>query len=101
MQVRLVTADHISVVDLRHIKSDHADKKGRTVDPVRSTLKPVLSGHSQKGQKWVFKTNYCLMQVKSIAECSPWSILQYFRPTLSYHMALRPFYCIFLSGRLR
>ena len=25
------------------------------------------------------KTNYCLMQVKSIAECSKGSILQYFR----------------------
>ena len=28
------------------------------------TVKPVLSGHSKK------KTNYRLMQVKSIAECS-------------------------------
>ena len=26
--------------------------------------------HSQKDRKLVFKTNYCLMQVKSIAECS-------------------------------
>ena len=41
------------------------------------TVKPVLSGHLKK------KTNYRLMQVKSIAECSPsecskGSILQYF-----------------------
>ena len=34
------------------------------------TVKPALNGHSQKDQKLVFKTNYCLMQVKSIAECS-------------------------------
>ena len=34
------------------------------------TVKPVLSGHS-KDQKLVFKNNYRLMQVKSIAECSP------------------------------
>ena len=33
------------------------------------------------------------MQVKSI--------LQYFRPALSYHMALRLLFCIFLSCRLR
>ena len=46
------------------------------------TVKPVQNGHSQKYPKLVFKTNYCLMQVKSIAECSPWSILQYFRPSL-------------------
>ena len=29
-----------------------------------------------------FMTNGGLMKVKSIAECSPWSILQYFRPVL-------------------
>ena len=33
---------------------------------------------SQKDQKLVFKTNYCFMKVKSIAECSKGSILQYF-----------------------
>ena len=43
-----------------------------------STVKPVLSGHSQKDQKWVFKTNYRLMQFKSIAECSTGSILHTF-----------------------
>ena len=31
-----------------------------------STVKPVLSGHSKEDQKLVFKTNYHLMQVKSI-----------------------------------
>ena len=36
------------------------------------------NGHSQKDGKLVFKTNYRLMQVKSIAECSKGSILQYF-----------------------
>ena len=28
--------------------------------------KPVLTDHSQKDQNLVFKTNYCLMQLKSI-----------------------------------
>ena len=41
------------------------------------------------------------MQVKSIAECSKGSILQYFRPSLSYHFPLRPLFCLFLSDRLR
>ena len=31
--------------------------------------------HSQKCLKLVFKTNYCLMQVKSIAECSEHSAI--------------------------
>ena len=62
-------------------------------------VKPVLSGHSKRRKKLVFKANYRLMQVKSIAECS--SILQYFRPKLSYHLLLRPLFCQFLGGRLR
>ena len=35
-----------------------------------NTVKPVLSGYSKKEQKLFFKTDYRLMQVKSIAECS-------------------------------
>ena len=41
------------------------------------------------------------MQVKSIAEWSLWSILQYFRPSLSYHLSLRSLFCLFLSRCLR
>ena len=33
----------------------------------RNTVKPVLSGHSKQDQKLVFKTDYRLMQVESIA----------------------------------
>ena len=63
--------------------------------------KSCLRGHSKKKTKIVFKTDYHLMQVKNIAEFSPWSILQYFRPSLSYHLPLRPVLCLFLSSRLR
>ena len=51
-----------------------------------------------KDKKLVFKTNYPLMQVKTIAECSKRSILQYFRPSLSYHLSLRSLFCLFLRG---
>ena len=44
----------------------------------------------------VFKTNYRLVLVKSITE---WSILQYFRPSLTYKLSLRSLFCLFLSGR--
>ena len=56
-----------------------------------------------KAPKIGFKNwpNYHLMQVKSIAECSKGSILQYFRPSLSYHLSLRSLFCLFLSGHLR
>ena len=56
---------------------------------LESTVKTVLRGHSKRRQKIVFKTDYHFMQVKSIAECSKGSILQYFRPSLSYHLSLR------------
>ena len=53
--------------------------------------------YSQKDQYLVFKTNYDSMQVRSIAECSNGSILQYYRPSLSYQLSLRPLFCLFLS----
>ena len=43
-----------------------------------SYSKTRLKRPLKKGPKLGFKTNYCLMQVKSIAECSKGSILQYF-----------------------
>ena len=49
----------------------------------------------------VHKTDYHFMQVRGIAECSKGSILQCFQPSLSYHLSLRPLFCLFLSDRLR
>ena len=53
------------------------------------TVKPVLSSHSKRRPNMVIKPDYRLMQVKSIAECS--KILQYLRPSLSYHLSLSIF----------
>ena len=61
----------------------------------QDTVKPVLSGHTERRQKMVFKTDYRIMQVKRIAECSDGSILQYFRPSLSYHLSFRHPFCLF------
>ena len=49
----------------------------------KSTVKPVLSGHSKVHKTMVLNTDHGLMQVKSIAECSKGGILQYFSPALS------------------
>ena len=64
-------------------------------------IKPITNDHFQKGKKMVFNTNYCLMQVKSIEECSTGSILQYIRPSLSYHFFIKIFVLSILSGCLR
>ena len=45
---------------------------------VASTVKLDLSDHSKVDKTKILKTNGSLMKVKSIAECSPWSIQQYF-----------------------
>ena len=42
------------------------------------SCKTCLSGHSKIDKTKILMTNGSLVTVKSIAECSPWSILQYF-----------------------
>ena len=42
------------------------------------TVKPVQNDHSKIDKTKILMTNGGLMHVESIAECSPWSILQYF-----------------------
>ena len=39
-----------------------------------TTVKRVLSGHSKRRPKLVFKTNYRLMKVKSIADCNTFDL---------------------------
>ena len=46
-------------------------------------------------------TNGSLMQVESIAECSPWSILQYFWPAFSNNQSYLPILLFFLRDHLR
>ena len=53
------------------------------------TVKPVLSSHSKIDKTKTLMTNGSLMKVKSIAEFSPWSILQYFWPALSNNQPLK------------
>ena len=48
-----------------------------------NAVKHVLSGHLKIDKTKVFMENGSLMKVECIAECSPWSILQYFWPALS------------------
>ena len=48
------------------------------VEKSDDTVKPVLGGHSKIDKTNNLMTNGSLMKVESIAECSTWSILQYF-----------------------
>ena len=44
-------------------------------------------------------TDGSLMKVESIAECSPWSILQYFWPALNDNWSWKESFGLFESGR--
>ena len=67
------------------------------------TVKPVLSGHSKRRLKLVFKTDYRLWNNAGQKYCRMLQVehLQFFLPSLSYHLSLRSLFCLFLSGRLR
>ena len=52
-----------------------------------------------KRPKIGFQAQLSLHAVKHLAECSKGSILQYFQPSLSYHLSLRSLFCLFLSSR--
>ena len=57
------------------------------------TFKPVLRGHSKRTPKIGFQYHLSLNAGQKY--CRMLSILQYFRPSLSYHFPLRPFLSTF------
>ena len=46
----------------------------------------------------ILMTNVGLMNVKSITECSPWNILQYFLPASRDNWSWKLIFCLFDSG---
>ena len=73
----------------------------RTQLTKRKNGRTCLKWPLYKRPQFVSNTNSRFMQVKNIAKCSNGSILQYFRPSLSYNLSLRSLFCLFLSGHLR
>ena len=67
----------------------------------RVTVKPALSGHSKRRPKIGFQDRLSLNDGQKYCRMLQESILQYFRPSLSYFLSLRLLFCQFLSGRLR
>ena len=70
--------------------------QGKVVIKGKYTVKSVLSGHSKIDNAKILMTNGSLMKVESIAECSPWSILQYFWPALNDNRSWKPILVFFL-----
>ena len=67
-----IVGNHMSRLKCFKQSSDH------WCTNVLGTVKPVLNNHSKVDKTNIVMKNGRLMKVKSIAECSHWSILQYF-----------------------
>ena len=74
--------------------------KGQKLIEILTTVKPVSSGHSKRRPKIGFHDLLSLNASQKYCRMLQESILQYFRPSLSYHLSLKPLFCIFLSDRL-
>ena len=61
--------------------------------------KPCVKRPLKTGKTKILMTNGGLMKVKSITECSPWCILQYFWPALSNNWSWKPIFSLFERGR--
>ena len=68
------------------------------VTTTENTVKAVLSNHSKVKKKTKIGFQDWLSLNAGQKYCS---ILQYFWPSLSYHLSLRSLFCLFLSGCLR
>ena len=75
-------------------KSNSHTKHVQILKYSKTCVKCLLKNRQIK----ILMTNGSLMKVKSIAECSPWSILQYFLPALSDNWSLKPIFGLFESG---
>ena len=64
-----------------------------------TTVKTVLSSHSKRRQKIGCQDRLSLNAGQKYCRMLQESILQYFQPSLSYHLSLRPLFCLVLSGR--
>ena len=67
----------------------------------RFTVKPVLSDNSKRSPKIGFQNQLSLNAGQKYCRMLQESILQYVRPSLTYHLSLRPLFCLILCGHLR
>ena len=75
----------------RHVQRKLVKQYKHLIRYRKTCVKRPLSRRPQIG----FQDQLMLNAGQSIAECSEGSILQYFRPSLSYHLSLRYFFFIF------
>ena len=92
---------HMKYDVLRAMTLKIDEKKKASSELLICTTKPVLSGHSKRRLNIVFSDRFSLNAGEKYCRMFQESILQYLRPSLSYHLSLRPLFCLLLSGRVR
>ena len=83
------------------LKLKSAWKPAKSDKSLCCTVKPVLSCHLKLDKTKVLMENGSLMKIKSTAECSLWSILQYFWPALSDNRQWKPIFDVLLEWPLK
>ena len=71
------------------------------VNHIKLYSKTCVKWPLSKRPKIVFQDQLLLNAGQKYCRSSKGSILQYFRPSISYHLSLRSLFFLFLSGRLR
>ena len=68
---------------------------------IPDTVKPVLSVNSKGRTKIGFQDRLSVNAGQKYCRMLQESILQYFLPSISCHLSVRPLFCLFSSGCLR
>ena len=89
--------------DKTEILMDHSEKGLQKWDGrcLKGYSKTCLKRRLKRRPKIGFQDQLLLNAGQKYCRMLQESILQYFRPSISYHLSLRPLFCLFLSGRLR
>ena len=69
---------YYAISDSMHMRNGNSTLRASMIPKCGDTVKPVLSDRRKIDKTQILMTNGSLMKVESIAECSDWSILQYF-----------------------
>ena len=98
-RIKCLAQEHHTVAPMRLLPATpRSQVKHSTTEPPRFSglnvrySKTCLKRPLKNRQTKVLKTNSSLMKFESIAECSPWSILQYFWPALSDNQSWKLFF---------
>ena len=65
----------------------------------KNTVKPVVSGHKKEDQTLFFADRLSLIECQKYCIMLKESNMQYFRPSISYHLSSRPLFLSIFNGR--